>query len=100
MQCLPPLLLLSTLREHEPPAQPGTHACERTGLQILALGQLPCDSALPLLVLDLRLGAQDVATPVDAGCIIVHSLEGLGQLSKLTLVLQGTNHRQGAEREK
>ena len=51
------------------------------------LGELLGDGPLALLELVLGLGAQDVASPLDAGAVVVLRLEGVDQLGKLTLVL-------------
>ena len=51
------------------------------------LGQFLGNCPLALLELVLGLGAQDVASPVDTGAVVVLGLEGVNQLGKLTLIL-------------
>ena len=51
------------------------------------LSQFLSNCPLALLELVLGLRAQDVASPVDTGAVVVLGLEGVDQLGKLTLIL-------------
>ena len=80
------------------PLRPALHHKLVGGYTLLgALRQLLGNGPLALLQLVLGLGAQDVASPLDAGAVVELGLEGVNQLGKLSLVLLRSPRQMGSE---